>query len=49
MTTAGILVPYLLADYIAARKNEYLKTIRPIDRLRPTVAEQRILSREWLA
>jgi len=47
-TSASLLVPYLLAKYIRARKNDYLKEIRPIDPRKATIDEQRLLSRLWL-
>jgi hypothetical protein len=47
-TTAWLLVPYRIADYVAERKNEYLKSIRGIDARRPNVEQSRRLDREWL-
>jgi hypothetical protein len=47
-TTAWLLVPYRIADYVAERKNEYLKSIRGIDPRRASVEQSRRLGREWL-
>jgi hypothetical protein len=48
-TSASLLVPYLLAKHIRARKNDYLKQIRPIvDPRKATLDEQRLLSQLWL-
>jgi AIPR protein len=47
-STAWMLVPYLLADFVAAEKARYLKSIRGLDPRSASVAQRRTLRRQWL-
>jgi hypothetical protein len=47
-TTAWLLVPYRIADYIATQKTDYLKSIRGIDPRKASVEQSRRLGREWI-
>jgi hypothetical protein len=47
-TSAWLLVPYLLDQYIRTEKNSYLKAIRGIDPRKASVAQKKLLGRQWL-
>ncbi len=46
--TVGLLVPYELAERIRMEKNSYLKEIRDIETRKASVAQKRLLGRQWL-
>lgn len=47
-TTAWLLVPFRMAEYVATEKNGYLRSIRGIDPKKATVEQSRLLSRQWV-
>lgn len=47
-TTAWLLVPYRIADFVANAKNVYLRSIKGIDPRTATAQQSRLLSRQWL-
>src|SRR5262249_14370876 len=47
-TTAWLLVPFRIADYIASEKNTFLRSIRDIDPKKATVEQSRLLTRQWV-